>query len=149
MMTKYFSLLILVLVSSLLSSCASVPMVGRDQDQEAKQFKAPAGKSRIFIYRSETFGSAIKVAISVDGKLIGQTASKTYFVADVEPGQHQVSCFSESNSQAYVTTKQNEIKFVWQEMKMGMMSAGCAMHEVSATEGEQGVLNCERAQENQ
>jgi Protein of unknown function (DUF2846) len=147
MMTKYVSLLILLLVSFLLSSCASVPMADHEQDQEAKQFKAPAGKSRIFIYRNETFGSAIKIAISVDGKLIGQTALKTYFVVDVEPGQHQIDCFSESTSQVNLTTKENEISFVWQEVKMGLMSAGCAMHEVSADEGKEKVLLCDRAQE--
>lgn len=115
-------------------------------DQEAKEFKAPSDKGRIYVYRNEALGSAIKVSVSVDGKMLGQTAPNTYFVADVEPGQHQVSCFAESNSQVNIKVDRGQSAYVWQEMKMGLMSAGCAMHEVRTADGQKGVLECKRAQ---
>ena len=36
-----------ILIATLLSACASVPMMGLKEDQEAKEFKSAAGKARI------------------------------------------------------------------------------------------------------
>jgi hypothetical protein len=138
-------LILAALLSTLLSACASVPMAGLQDDQQAKEFKAPAGKGRIYIFRDENFGGAIKVTVTVDGKLIGQSAPMTYFVADVEPGEHIVACQAESSSQVSVKVKKGEIAYVWQEMKMGMWSAGCKVQEVNESRGRTGVSACKRA----
>ena len=132
----------------LFTSCASVPMMGLQQDQEAKEFKTEPSKSRIYIYRNENFGGAIKVTVTIDGKLVGQTASNTYFAVDVDSGKHQISCLAESNSQVEVNVKSGEAAYVFQEMKMGLMSAGCALEEVSAIIGQKAVRECKRAQAN-
>jgi hypothetical protein len=137
-----------VLTTLMLAACASVPMTGKAEDQEAKQFKAPVGQSRIYIYRDEILGSAIKVTVSLDGKLIGQTAPHTYFAVDVKPGLHKVTCLAESNSEVSFTTKPGAATYIWQEMKMGAFSAGCALREVDANQAQSALKSCERAQAN-
>ncbi len=82
----------LLLATMILAACASVPMDSLQNDEDAKQFAVPAIGARIYIYRDENFGSAIKVPVSVDGKVIGQSAPKTYFVSDVDPGKHRIIC---------------------------------------------------------
>ncbi len=146
MLQKFIQLMVLCSLGLVFSACASVPMASLKDDQEAKAFAAPQDKSRIYIYRNESFGGAIKVSVAVDGKVIGQTAPKTYFVVDVAPGEHQVTCLAESNSQVTIKGSKGEEIYVWQEMKMGMMSAACRLHEVTAEVGKKGVSESKLAQ---
>ncbi len=138
--------LCLFILVALSSACASVPMMDLGADQEAKQFNTPAGRSRIYIFRNESFGGAIKVAMSVDGKSIGQTAPHTYFVLDVKPGKHEIACLAESNSDLTVTTQRGKSSYVWQEMKMGLIQASRKLSEVTQEEGQKAVASCKRAQ---
>jgi Protein of unknown function (DUF2846) len=138
-------ILMAMIIVAALSSCASVPMDNPDADQDAKNFSVSPDHGRIYIYRNETFGAAVKITVSVDGKLIGQTAKKTYYAIDVAPGKHQVSCFAESNASVDVNVDKGSSVFVWQEMKMGLMAAGCDMHTVDANTGREAVLECKRA----
>ena len=74
----------------LMGGCASVQMASDAEDQAAKQFQAKSNMARIYVYRNETFGAALKMPVSIDGQMIGETASKTYLVKDVAPGPHIV-----------------------------------------------------------
>lgn len=145
MLQKLSQFVVYGFIISMLSACASVPMADLKEDQEAKSFAAPQDKSRLYIYRNENFGGAIKVSVTVDGKLVGQTAPKTYFVVDLTPGEHQVSCLAESNSQVTVKGAKGQSIYVWQEMKMGMMSAACKLHEVTPEIGQKGVAESKLA----
>jgi hypothetical protein len=138
-------ILLVVLLSSLFVGCASVPMGSLEDDKMAKEFTAPQGKSRIYLYRNEALGAAIKIPVTLNGQMKGQTAADVYFVWDVEPGVHQINCLAESNGALSVTTKANQSYFVWQEVKMGLMSAGCALHEVQADRGKAAISKCKLA----
>jgi Protein of unknown function (DUF2846) len=121
-------------------------MSSSDEDAKAKQFEVPADKSRIYVYRNESLGGAIKVPITLDGQMVGQTARKTYFIFDVSPGKHEVGCVAETSSKATVDALPGKIAFVWQEMKMGTWAAACAMHLVDEATGKKGVSECNLAQ---
>jgi len=127
-----------------LGGCASVPMASLDMDNEAKKFAVPADQSRIYIYRNESMGGAVPMTVSVDGRTLGQTGPKTYFVVDVEPGKHRIQSFTENVATLELVTAPNRAYYVWQEVKMGMWSARSALHEVSEEEGQKGVLECKR-----
>lgn len=58
----------------LASGCASVPMASKEDDAAAKSFRAPSDKGRIYVYRNESMGGAVKIPITLDGKLKGSTA---------------------------------------------------------------------------
>lgn len=137
--------LLALLPFTFLIGCASVPMASLQEDAEAKKFTAPADQSRIYIYRDEAFGSAIKISVTVDGRLVGQTAPDVYYSVDVPPGDHQVSCMGESNDSLRVRTQKGQAVYIWQEMKMGAFSAGCALREMPKDKAQASIQRCKRA----
>jgi len=142
---KVFSALILGVVL-ILGGCASVPMASLELDNQAKSFAASPDISLIYIYRNESMGGAIPMTISLDGKTLGQTGPKTYFMADVEPGKHEIESFTENVAKISLDTEPGRIYYVWQEVKMGMWAARSALHVVSEEEGQEGVKECKLAQ---
>lgn len=138
----------ILLVAVLASGCASVPMASPDMDMQAKQFQVPSGKSRIYVYRNENMGGAIKIVITLDGKVLGSNAAKTYFAQDVAPGKHDVGCIAENTASVSVNAPSGKPVFVWQEVKMGTWSPKCAMIQVDDQVGRNGVLESGLAQPN-
>jgi hypothetical protein len=132
--------------ASLLSGCASVPMASTAEDAAAKQFSVDPDRSKIYLYRNETFGGPIKIPVTLNGRMMGQTAPNTYFVWDVAPGKQEITCIGEENASLSIDAKPRTAYYVWQEMKMGMWSAGCALHEVPEAEGRKAVKECKLAQ---
>lgn len=127
------------------AGCATTQMASEQEDADAKLFVVPEGKSRIYVYRNETFGSAIKITLALDGRMMGSTAPKTYFAWDVTPGPHEIMCMGENNAKVNVDAPPGRAAYVWQEMKMGMLSAGCALKIVDGPTGRAGVLESRRA----
>jgi hypothetical protein len=130
----------------ILSGCASVPMASLEEDATAKTFKVDPDKSRIYLYRNESMGSAVKIPVTLNGKMMGQTASKTYFVWNVAPGKQEISCIGENTEALAIDAKPGKAHYVWQEMKMGMWAARCALAEVDELVGKQAVNECKLAQ---
>lgn len=133
----YFSAILLAVLAS---GCASVPMASSDMDTQAKQFRVPPGKSRIYVYRNESIGGAVKIVITLDGKVIGSTGRKTYFAIDVAPGKHELGCIVENTASLSVNAAAGKPVFVWQEVKMGAWSPRCALNQVDDKVGRDGVL---------
>lgn len=148
-LTRRIALLVALVALGAMGGCASVPMASSQQDTAAKQFHAPADKSRIYLYRNETFGSAIKMAVSLDGKSMGQTGPHTYFMWDVAPGRHTIESLTENTPKLTLDTKPGQLYFVWQEVKMGFLSPRSALHKVDRQTGEKGVMECRLAKSSQ
>lgn len=68
--------IILTVILAALSGCAVVPMASMDDDTKAKTFVVAPSKSSIYLFRNESFGGAIPVTVSLNGKLAGQTGPK-------------------------------------------------------------------------
>jgi hypothetical protein len=85
-------LVISTLLPTLLIGCASGPSLApADDDQKAKRFSPGAGKAAIYIYRKDgRRGSAVRFPVTVNGTAIGAVATGTYYVVEVEPGDHEV-----------------------------------------------------------
>ena len=79
--------LLLLAVAALVSGCASVPMTSMEDDVKAKTFAVKEDKAAIYVYRNESFGGAIPMTVSLDGKVAGQTGPQTYFMWEVDPGR--------------------------------------------------------------
>jgi hypothetical protein len=124
----------------LLSGCASVPMASLDQDIKAKNFSPVPNKASLYIYRNESFGAAIPMTVSVNGKVLGQTAAQTYFRLNLTPGRYNVESHAESISNLLFTTEAGKNYFVWQEVKMGMWMAGSLLQQTDETRGRAGVM---------
>jgi Protein of unknown function (DUF2846) len=140
-MFKHLSAAIVV-ASVLIAGCASAPMASNEQDVRAKTFAPTAGTSNIYIYRNESMGAAMSMDVAVDGKAIGKTVAKSYFVIPVAPGKHTVTSRAETDSSVDFTTEPSKNYFVWQEVKMGMLSARSQLHLMGDAEGRAGVSEC-------
>jgi hypothetical protein len=133
-MKKLFAV---ALVAASLVGCASVPMGDAKQDAALKTFTVAPDKAGVYIYRNETMGAAIKMDVAVDGTPIGQTAANTYLYKEVTPGKHTIT--SQGSDKLDIDAAPGTLTFVWQEVKMGMMSAGSKLHLVDAAQGKKGV----------
>ena len=143
-----FFLAIVLLLTSFVTGCASVPMASMDEDTKAKSFAVRTDKSNIYVYRNETIGSAVRMTVALDGKLAGQTAMQTYFLFEVDPGSHEVSSVAENTSTLRLNTEGGKAYFVWQEVKMGLWMARSQLQQVDEQTGRKGVAECKRAQSN-
>lgn len=137
---RNFSAVFSAVLLLLLSGCASVPMAPLDQDSKAKDFSPIPNKTSLYIYRNETFGAAIPMTVSVNGKALGQTAAQTYFRLNLTPGKYNVESHAENISVLHLTTEAGKNYFVWQEVKMGMWMARSLLQQTDETTGRAGVM---------
>lgn len=138
-------LLAALAVISSLAGCASVPMGSQQQDAAAKQFHAPADKAGLYVYRNETFGSALTLQVKLDNAPLGATAAHTYFYKEVAPGKHTL--VSEGDDQGLVIdAKPGKNLYVWQEIKMGFASARTKLHLMDEATGQKAVRECKLAE---
>jgi len=130
----------------LTSGCVSVPMVSVEDDAKAKTFVVQKNKSNIYLYRNETFGGAIPMSVSLNGRVAGQTGPQTYFLWEVDPGQHEIASHAENVSTLRLTTEAGKAYYVWQEVKMGFFLARSTLQQVDEETGRKGVAESKRAQ---
>ena len=137
------TLLAIGAIALLLSGCASTsPEAPSHEDAKAKQFATIKGKSNIYLYRNESYGMAISMPLFLDGKSIGSTGAKTYVKATTNPGKHILTSKAENDNALQLTTKAGKNYFVWQEVKMGIISARSKLKLVSDSEGKKDVREC-------
>lgn len=135
-------LALVTLVSMFLVGCAGGPKASLEEDQMAKQFNAPTdGTANLYIYRNENFGGAINMDILVDNQRVATTGPKTYIMKNLRASEHKIEGIAaEGTSILTVSLLPNTIKFVWQEVKMGIFGARNKLQEVSEEKGKEGVL---------
>jgi hypothetical protein len=117
-------------------------MASPEQDTAAKSFATKPGKANIYVYRNETMGAAIKMPVALNGKLVGDTASKTYMVIEVPPGKHTITSKTENDSAVTVDAAAGRNYFLWQEVKMGFATARSNLQQVDENAGRAGVQEC-------
>ena len=125
-----------------LSGCATVPMASPEADTKAKSFATAPTKANIYIYRNESFGGAIKMTVSMNGKVLGQTGAKSYLFAQVDPGKYEISSLTENTSTLTIDAQAGKNYFVWQEVKMGAWSARSQLQLMDEATGRKGVEEC-------
>ncbi len=117
-------------------------MAPKERDAELKAFQAPPhDKAALYIYRNSFAGQALKKSVSIDGKVIGETANNTYFYQLLSPGAHTLATESEFSDNAIsLDAKAGQTYFVRQAIKMGAFVGGAKLEVVSTAEGRQEVL---------
>jgi protein involved in sex pheromone biosynthesis len=146
-MFKKFAVGMAVLASLVLSGCASVPMGSPEKDAALKQFAAPAAdKAGLYVFRNTFAGQALKKTLAIDGKVIGETANKVYFYAELTPGTHKISTESEfSDNDLELLAEGGKNYFVEQTIKMGVFVGGAKLTNVGEEAGKAAVLECKLA----
>jgi hypothetical protein len=138
-------LIALISLCALVAGCTSVPLAPAEADASAKQFQPAKGSAQIYVYRNETFGGAVAMTVSLDGKVMGRTGPQTFFLWQVPPGKHEIASHTENISRITIDAREGRNHYVWQEVKMGMWQPGSQLSEVGEQEGRKGVLECKRA----
>lgn len=136
-----------LILAAALAGCASVPMGDPAQDAALKTFSAKPETAGVYIYRNESFGAAVSMEVDVNGKPIGKTGANTYLYTEVSPGKHTITSKAENSDSIEIVADQGKLYYIWQEVKMGLMSARSKLHLVDEAKGQQGVLQTQLAVE--
>lgn len=109
---------ILSLLSVFLFSCAAGTKYMIEQN--TKPPIAPkADKAVLVIVRTTSLGWAITIDNYIDGKMIGQTRGKSYFMAEVTPGSHFVMAKAENVAAARINFEAGRVYFLDQSIYPG------------------------------
>ncbi len=123
-------------------------MEGLERSTAAKTFSPPTGENAgLYIYRSGTFGGALKKDVWVDGKCIGETAPNVFFYEEVLGDQeHQVSTESEfSPNDLLLRTEVGKNYFIRQYIKMGVFVGGSGLELIDEEQGKEAVKGLKMA----
>lgn len=145
-MIKITAATILAFSAILSSGCTSVPMASQESNKAAKTFAVKQDKANIYIYRNEGFGAAVKLALTLNGRLVADTGAKTFALIEVNPGKYTLVSKSANEPSITFETIAGKNYFIWQEMKMGAFGANSALHIVDETTGMAGVTECDLTQ---
>lgn len=135
----------LLALSFLATACASVPMAPPESDLAAKEFRTTPGKTNLYVFRDESFGAAVKMSLVLDGRMLGDTAAKTFLLTSVDPGPHALVSKTENDARLEFTAEAGKNVYVWQEVKMGMWSARSALHLMDEAAARERVKECKLA----
>jgi len=84
--------------------------------------------------------------VALNGRMVGDTASKTFLLLEVDPGSHTIVSKTENDAVLKVDAVAGRNYFVWQEVKMGIMVARSSLHLVDEATGKAGVAECKMIQ---
>ena len=138
----------IAIASIMFSGCASVPMENPEKTGAAKSFSPPShGTAGLYIYRSGSFGGALKKDVWIDGKCIGETAPNIFFREEVTgDAEHKISTESEfSPNDLLLKAEKGKNYFIRQYIKMGVFVGGAGVELVSEDEGKKAIEKLEMA----
>lgn len=141
-------LILTIVASAFLASCATVPQGDSALDAKLKTFAPPpATKAGIYIYRPGGIGTAVKRSLFIDDVRIGDSAPNFYYHRYVEPGIRTITTNTEmGQNKAVINAEGGENYYFKAYMTMGLITAGSDIVQVGSEEGRDGVLNSKLAQ---
>jgi len=113
-------LLILSICLILLSGCAATSMIAPDRKPD---LTPQMNTATLVIVRDTFMGTAIVFWNYLDGKLIGETKGKTYFVTRVKPGPRYVVVTTENTAVAHLDFRPGKIYYLREGVLMGWWRA--------------------------
>ncbi len=135
----------LIALSLLATACASVPMASPEADRVAKEFRTAPGKSNLYVFRDESLGGAVKMTVVLDGRMLGDTASKTFLLTPVAAGPHALVSKTENDARLEFTAVPGKNVYVWQEVKMGVWAARSDLHLMDEEAAKERISACSLA----
>jgi hypothetical protein len=115
--TKNILVLFLISLPVLFAACGG-PMHMISMETKPP-FAIKPDKAVLVIARTSSVGFLLTVENYIDGKMIGQTKGKSYFVAEVAPGQHYVIAHGENWAAAKMQFDAGRIYFLNQSIVFG------------------------------
>lgn len=87
------------------------------------EFKAKSDTATLVIIRDAALGFAVIFWNYLDGKLIGESTGKTYFITNVKPGPHYVMVATENTAVAHIYFKPGRVYFLREGVIIGLWRA--------------------------
>lgn len=120
--------------------CATGIMVTRDTKPE---ITAKSDTATLVIIRDTSFGFAVTFWNYLDGKFIGETKGKTYFVTSVKPGPHYVVVTSENTAVANIDFQPGKTYFLHEGVLPGLWRARTSGFEpLTYQQAMESIRNC-------
>lgn len=143
-----FTPVLTIVAALLVSGCASVQMVSKEESTKAKEFNLPAqGKAGVYVYRDSFVGKALKKDIWIDGKCVGESAPDVFFYTEVEGGSRKIETESEFSPNALeLVVEGGKNYFIRQYIKLGVLIGGAGLEQVAEEQGKKDVSKLEMAQ---
>jgi hypothetical protein len=105
--TKWSMFCLLFILPAVLGACvAGTHMIAKESKPA---ISAKPDKAVLVIIRTTSFGSGFVIDNYLDGKMIGQTQGKMFFVTDVTPGVHYVISHADNTDTARVKFEHGKI----------------------------------------
>jgi uncharacterized protein YlaN (UPF0358 family) len=123
-------------------------MESKEKSELAKQYNSPSeGKAGLYVYRSGSFGAALKKDVWLNGNCVGETAPNMFFYEEIEGNtEHKVSTESEfSANDLLVKTESGKNYFVSQYIKMGVFVGGAGVELIDEEKGKKQVSKLDMA----
>ena len=125
----------------LLAGCATTHMAKPDK---APDLSSRPDEATLVIIRESWFGGAVVFWNYLDGKLIGETKGKTYFVTHVTPGPHYVVVATENTGVAHFDFKPGRTYFLGEGVTMGMWRARTSgFYPMTPEDAAKAMKNCD------
>lgn len=137
---KHSIAITMAVLTLLITGCASVPIADAGLDAKAKNFSPESNKAALYIYRNEFLGTLVPMAVTINGKELGRTVGKTYFRLSLAPGKYNIESIAENVSALPLSVDAGKNYFVWQEVKVGIMSPRSKLQQVDESAGHAGVM---------
>lgn len=115
-LTKWIVIYALMGLTLFLVSCAGPHMITKSNKPE---FEAKSGKALLVIVRTMSIFGSVPVENYLDGKLIGITRGKSYFITDVNPGKHYLMARADNMVTTRVDFEPEKIYFLQQSIIPG------------------------------
>lgn len=146
-MRNRFKLLVTAFGFAVLTGCASVPMDTPSADASLKEFATPpTDQAGLYIYRDSFGGQGLKKTLKIDGKMIGETANRTYFYRLITPGTHVIATESEfSDNSINLLAVGGQNHYIRQSIKMGVFVGGANLEIIPEATAQAHLRKCELA----
>ena len=127
----------LLLIAGFLTACGGPKHM---VTMETKPRIAPKpDKAVLVIVRTTSIGFAVAFNNYLDGKFIGQTQGKCYFITEVTPGTHYVMANAENWAAARIKFEANRVYFLHQLVTMGVWKARTGFSVLSVQDAMQQI----------
>lgn len=122
----------------LLTGCASGP---KFSTVESTLATPPAGKARIFFYRTTALGAAIQPEIKLNGTVVGKAEPHGVFFVERDPGNMEVVTGSEVERKLTFTIGAGETRYVRCSVGLGVLVYRIIPELVDAEEAKKEVAD--------
>ena len=102
----------------------------------------PKGKGRVFVYREDAIGMAVRPKIKIDDQPIGTSKAQGFSYSDQTVGQHVVSLTTETTKRTTVAVTAGQPSFVQTHMGFGVLVGHVVPTFVDKLQGEAGIRDC-------